>query len=92
MHPLLDVLGTGELIGPVGPSVATRDEDHAGRRDPGHEEAVVVGAADHVLGAEAEMLGCRSDRGLDLIAAGGWGVLINHRDLMSHLRVKCHED
>ena len=33
------------------------------------------------------MLGCRSDCGLDLIAAAGWRVLVDHCDLMSHLRI-----
>src|SRR6202008_4053165 len=42
-----NVLRQGILIGSVAPTIATRDKKHGGRRDAGHEERVVIGAADH---------------------------------------------
>ena len=48
-----DVVGRGVLVGPVADAAAAGDEDHGDGRDAGHEEGVVIGAADHVLGADA---------------------------------------
>ena len=86
MHSLPDVLDARELVGTVGPAVTTRDEDHSGRRDPGHEEAVVIGPAHHALSAEAELRGRCGDGRLDVIAACGGGVLVDHRDLVTDLK------
>ena len=44
-----DILGRRVFIRAVADTVAAGDEEHGYRRDAGHEERVVISAADHAL-------------------------------------------
>ena len=47
--PKSDIRRGGILVRPVAYAVAAGDEDHRDGRDAGHEERVVIGAADHLF-------------------------------------------
>ena len=70
----------GVLIRPVADAAAAGDEDHAGRRQPRHEQGIVVRTADHSLVAQAACAARRRDRLDDLRRARGRRVRIQRLD------------
>src|SRR5215217_5729260 len=65
-------------------AIATRDEDHRGRRESRHEQRVVVGAADHSLVAQGATLTGGGDEIDDLDGAAGRRIGIDFIDADGH--------
>ena len=51
-----DIFGFGKFVRPVADAVAAGKEDHGDGGEAGHEERVVVGAADHFFARDALLL------------------------------------